>query len=154
VSGTLRLQGLDAEDDSTECCINSDDMLWETGSHCCTITDDLLSPKFLRYLGEPENDPYRNADGTRVQVDAYVGLSNTEFEFSLIFTVIPLSSAPNHRSGVILGQHGFFNAIVSSAVPRSILVHRGEEVEESIWGDISLYEYLNPVGDLAKFHSA
>lgn len=72
--------------------------------------------------------------------------------FNLIFTVIPLSSAPNHRSGVILGQHGFLNTIVSSAVPRSILVHRGEEVKENIWGDISLYEYLDPVGDLTSFH--
>ena len=154
VSGTLRLQGLDAENISTECSIDSEDMLWDTGSHSCTITEDLLPPEFLKYLREPEHDPYRNTSGTKVHVDAYLGLSNTEFFFNLIFTVIPLSSAPNHRSGVILGQHGFLDAIVTSAVPRSILVHRGEEVEESIWGDISVHEYLDSVGDLAHFHSA
>lgn len=34
VSGTLRLQGLDAEDYSTGCSIDSNNMLWDTGSHC------------------------------------------------------------------------------------------------------------------------
>jgi hypothetical protein len=45
---------------------------WDSGSHNCVITSDVLSEGFLQYLTKAENDPYRDSQGTVVQVDGYV----------------------------------------------------------------------------------
>ncbi|KAK2740240.1 uracil DNA glycosylase [Onygenales sp. PD_40] len=64
VSGTVLLRGIDAEDDGTNALtLDLSDMLWDTGSHGCTITSDLLSPTFSTYLESSEHDPYRSASG-------------------------------------------------------------------------------------------
>jgi hypothetical protein len=66
ISGTLRLRGIDAEElytSATEIKLDRTDMMWDTGSHCCIITRDILPPSFASYLDRPENDPYRDATG-------------------------------------------------------------------------------------------
>ncbi|KIN05147.1 hypothetical protein OIDMADRAFT_17851 [Oidiodendron maius Zn] len=128
-----------------------DDMLWDTGSHGCTITSDLLSHEFMEYLGEKEHDPYRDQSGMRVQVDGYVAFSNKEFRFNTIFTVVPPSQMPNSRSGVILGQKGLIDRMVRTETPREILKHRGEDVKDHEWGTIDILEYINTCGELIKF---
>jgi hypothetical protein len=58
ISGTLRLRGIDAEElytSATEIKLDRTDMMWDTGSHCCIITRDILPPSFASYLDRPEN---------------------------------------------------------------------------------------------------
>jgi hypothetical protein len=62
-----------------ECILVQDDMLWDPGSHGCTITKEILPHRFLDYLAKDEHNPYRDASGTKVPVDGYVGLSSSKF---------------------------------------------------------------------------
>ena len=153
VSGKLRVRGIDTEfeDMSREHHLILDDMLWDTGSHGCTITSDLLPHKFMEYLRGKEHEPYRDQLGMRVQVDGYLALSNNEFRFNTIFTVVPPSQIPNSRSGVILGQRGLIDRMVRTETPREILKHRGEDIKDHEWGTIDILEYIDPFGELVKF---
>lgn len=153
VSGILKVRGVDAEvgKHSLQHRLRLDDMLWDTGSHGCTITSDLLSDEFREYLGEKEHDPYRDQSGMRVQVDGYLALSNSEFHFNAIFMVVPPSQVPNSRSGVILGQKGLIDRMVRTETPREILKHRGEDIKDHEWGTIDILEYIDPFGELVKF---
>ena len=128
VSGTLVLEIIDAAqgDESTKCKLVMEDMLWDTGSHGCTITADLLPERFANQLADPKNDPYRGNSGTIVQVQGYLALSNKQFLFRSIFTVVPPSMVPNRRSGVILGQRCLMDHMDFRQVPRAILEGRGE----------------------------
>jgi hypothetical protein len=149
VSGTLRLRGMDADpnDKTDECNLNLDGMLWDTGCHSCTLTADILPAKFREYLNSSEHDPYRNVSGVRVQVDGYLALSNTRFTFNTYFVVMPASSVPNGRSGVILGQNGLLNRMMWTAVPRIILESRKKDVGDDIWGDIQISEWFDVTGE-------
>ena len=58
-----------AEDDElAKCKLVMEDMLWDTGSHGCTITADLLPQRFTNRLADPENNLYRDDSGDIVQV--------------------------------------------------------------------------------------
>ena len=153
VSGTLTLRGLDApsDDETDECRLDLNDMLWDTGAHCCTITEDILPSKFRTYLQSFEHDPYRDASGRQVQVDGYLALTNAPFNFNAVFNVQLASSLPNGRSGVILGQSGFLNRMVWTSVPRIVLEMRGEDVGDNFWGDIHMTEYIDVVGTRFTF---
>ena len=148
VSGTLRLRGLDGDpDDETDGCeLDLNDMLWDTGAHGCTITEDILPSRFRTYLQSSEHDPYRDASGLHVQVDGYLALTNAPFNFNTIINVRLASSLPNGRSGVILGQSGFLNRMVWTSIPRIVLEMRGEDVGDNFWGDIHVSEYIDVVG--------
>ena len=128
VSGTLVLEIIDAAqgDESTKCKLVMEDMLWDTGSHGCTITADLLPEGFTNRLADPENSPYRDDSGSMVQVQGYLAFSNSQFLFESIFTVVPHSMVPNRRSGVILGQRCLMDHMDFRQVPRAILEGRGE----------------------------
>ena len=131
MSGKLKVRGVDTvENMFREHNLLLDDMLWDTGSHGCTITSDLLSHEFMEYLGEKEHDPYRGQSGMRVQVDGYAAFSNKEFRFNTIFTVVAPSQIPNSQSGVILSQKGLIDRMVRTETPREILKHRGEDVKD------------------------
>jgi hypothetical protein len=149
VSGSLRLRGIDADpDDKTdECDLNLDGMTWDAGCHSCTLTADILPAKFRKYLNSSEHDPYRDASGLRMQVEGYLALSNTPFTFDTYFTIVPASSLPNGRSGVILGQNGLLNRMAWTAVPRIILELRKEDVGDDIWGDIHVSEWCGVTGE-------
>jgi hypothetical protein len=147
VSGTLILEIIDAveDDDLAKCKLVMEDMLWDTGSHGCTITADLLPEIFTNRLADPENNPYRDNSGSMVQVQGYVAFSNSKFFFQSIFTVVPHSMVPNRRRGVILGQRCLMDHMDFRQVPRAILEGRGEELKEDEWGDIKIFEWMDPV---------
>lgn len=149
ISGKLCLSGLDAEDESLTEDILWSNCLWDTGAHACSISDDLLSDKFLEYLQDPVHDPYRKFNVSSVRVDATFGFSNTKISISTIFSVLPLSKIPNQRSGIILGQNAFMNHILFRAIPRAILEAKGELVEEGVWGDIFVEEIVE-AGEITK----
>ena len=153
VSGTLRLRGLngDPDDETDECKLDLNDMLWDTGAHGCTITEDILPSKFRTYLQSSEHDPYRDAGGLHVQVDGYLALTNASVNFNTVFNVRLASSLPNGRSGVILGQSGFLNRMVWTPIPRIVLEMRGEDVGDDFWGDIHLSEYIDVAGTRRAF---
>ena len=145
VSGTLILRGLDADpsDEINECQVDLDNMLWDTGSHGCTITEDILSIKFQQYLKSSEHDSYRDASGVCVQVDGYLAVTNMAFRFNAVFKVQSASSLPNSRSGVILGQNSLLNRMAFSCVPRVVLEKQGQVLGDHIWGEINISEYVD-----------
>ncbi|KAI9769951.1 MAG: uracil DNA glycosylase [Geoglossum simile] len=153
VTGTLSLRGLDKDpDDETDsCCLDINEMLWDTGAHCCIITEDILPSEFRTYLQSPEHDPYRHENGLFVQVDGYIALTNTAFVFGTVFHVRPARSLPNGRSGVILGHNGFLNRIVWTSIPRIILKRRGEDIGSDMWGEIHISEYIDIMDDHCTF---
>jgi hypothetical protein len=91
VSGTLTLEMIDAtedNDESAKCKLVVEDMLWDTGSHGCAITADLLPERFANRLADPENNSYHDDSGGIVQVQGYLALSNSKFFFESIFAVV------------------------------------------------------------------
>ncbi|KIX07019.1 uncharacterized protein Z518_04995 [Rhinocladiella mackenziei CBS 650.93] len=75
------IDGAEEDDNSATCKLVVKDMLWDTGSHGCTITDDLLPQNFSNRLAQSDNDPYRDEFGAIVQVQGYLALSNSIFFF-------------------------------------------------------------------------
>jgi hypothetical protein len=107
----------------------------------------ISSESFTRYLAKAENDPYRDASGTMVQADGCITLTNSNLDFTCVFTVVPPSKVPNSRSGVILGQRGFLNRMTRIEIPGTILEARGKELKENEWGDINIMEWKDPMTD-------
>lgn len=154
VPGSLTLQIIDdLENDATGSCeLVVKNMLWNTGSHGCTITADLLPATFAARLSRPDCDPYRNESRSIVQVEGYIALSNNPFFFESIFSVVPPSAAPNGRSGVILGQRSFMDHLDFRQVPRTILEAHGDTLKDDEWGDIEINEWVDPVTlEITKF---
>jgi hypothetical protein len=153
VSGTLTLGMIDAAEDSdtsVRCRLVVEDMLWDTGSHGCIITADLLPERLTTRLANPKDDLYCDGSGSIVQVQGYLALSNSQFFFESIFKVVPPSMVPNGRSGVILGQKCFMDHMDFRQVPRAILEGRGQELKEDEWGDIKIIEWMDPIGGETK----
>lgn len=136
IAGRLNISAMDGSEEHPQDNIQSTMCLWDTGSHCSSISEDLLSSSFREFLNHPVHDPYRRS-GSRniVQVDALFGFSNHAVEISTIFIVLPLSHIPNRRSGIILGQQAFMEMMVVRCVPRYILIAKGEQVADNEWGD-------------------
>lgn len=151
IAGRLKISALDGSDEDPQDNVESSICLWDTGSHCSSISEDLLSPSFREFLNHSVHNPYRRS-GSRniVQVDALFGFSNHAVEISTIFLVLPLSHIPNRRSGIILGQQAFMEMMVVRCVPRYILIAKGEQVAENEWGDIAVEEYVDSLGELTK----
>lgn len=151
IAGRLKITALDGSDKHPQDIVESSMCLWDTGSHCSSISGDLLSSSFREFLNHPVHDPYRQS-GSRniVQVDALFGFSNQEVEISTIFLVLPLSHIPNSRSGIILGQQAFMEMMIVKCVPRYILIAKGEQVADNEWGDIAVEEDVNNLGDLIQ----
>ena len=144
----------EGDGESAMCRLTVEDMLWDTGSHDCTITADLLPEKFTNRLTDPENDPYRNGSGITVQIQGYLALSNSQFFFESIFYVVPPPTVPNGRRGVILGQRCFMDHMDFRQVPRTILGGRGEQLKEDEWGDIKIMEWMDPISGETKAFSS
>ncbi|OBT94085.1 uracil DNA glycosylase [Pseudogymnoascus verrucosus] len=119
-----------------------------TSAQSTIISEDLLSDDFRKYLAQPAHDPYRNTDATRVQIDIRIALSNTEIEIDAIGYVVPKDQIPNQTSFVLFGQRQCINSIRYMSVPRAILVAKGRDMSEEVWGEIVVYEYVNDLGDL------
>lgn len=151
IAGRLHLSALDGFEDHPQEMIASSMCLWDTGSHCSLISEDLLSPTFREFLNHPVHDPYRRPGAQNIlQVNAWFRFSNHAAEISTIVTVLPVSHIPNSRSGVILGQQAFMAMMVVRCVPRSILLAKGEQVADNEWGDIVVEEYIDCLGEVSR----
>lgn len=147
VKANVSVTGIDSEFKGQEE-LNSVDMLWDTGAQSTIITDDLLSEPFRRFLEEPSHDPYRSEDALCVQVDIVIAFSNTPISMATIAVVVPRSTVPNQRSGIIFGQNQCIDCISYQSLPRSILRARGQDVDDEIWGDLVIDAFINEEGEL------
>ena len=151
VAGHIRLSAIDGDiaDPSIE--LSNDSCLWDTGAQYCSITSDIVNKIDPSFLQLKAHEAYKMRSNMGVQVDAMLSLSNRTFEISTIFLILPSSDIPNKRSGVILGQHGFLNRIMVETIPKSILLKRGEEVGETVWGEIRIKAALDLFNELREF---
>ncbi|KAL6716588.1 hypothetical protein ACLMJK_006155 [Lecanora helva] len=152
IAGKLRLFPIDwSTDPAVE--INEDHCLWDTGAQFCSTTSDLVSQLNPKSLDLESHTEYRiHHDTVAVQADGYFSFSNASIDISTIFLVVPVECIPNRRSGVILGQHSFLDRMMVESVPRAIVMKRGEEVEEGVWGGICVKGYLDlDGGDAGAF---
>ncbi|KAK2755096.1 uracil DNA glycosylase [Arachnomyces sp. PD_36] len=115
------------------------------------ICEDLLSDELRHRLQTPENDPYRSESGLCVQVAISAALSNSPVDISAIALVCPRHLMPNGYNGILFGQSGCINSLVYTSIPRKILVKQGEEIGDSIWGDLVLRTYIDIFGDVHAF---
>lgn len=150
VPAGVRLTGIDGDYYDPHQVFSSIEILWDTGAHSCIVVDDTLSAEFRHYLKSPIHDPYRCDAGVRVQVDANISLSNNILTISCICLVVPRSVVPNERVGMILGQSGAIDRIIYKSVPKANLAARGEQVPETVWGDLCLEEYVDLDGEIQK----
>lgn len=146
----VRLTGIDGDYYDPHQVFTSIEILWDTGAHSCIVVDEMLSAEFRQYLKSPIHDPYRCDSGVRVQADASISFSNTLLKISCICLVVPRSVVPNGRVGMILGQSGAIDRIIYKSVPKANLVARGEQVPETVWGDLCLEEYVDLDGEIQK----
>ncbi|KAI9781656.1 MAG: uracil DNA glycosylase [Geoglossum umbratile] len=144
LKGNLILRGIDySNDDDPREVLSSVDMLWDTGAQQTIITEELLSESFRQHLKDTQHDPYRSKDGLRVQMDAAIGFSNTPITLTAIVLIVPKSTVPNERVGILFGQQQCIDHISYRSIPRRILKGRGEDIGEEMWGDIVLDEFID-----------
>lgn len=150
ISADIKLNAIDADENDPTVEIRRDDCLWDTCAYTCSISADLVADHNPSFLDLDVHEVYRGHKG--LQVDAVVSLSNQVFHISTIFFVLPKSEIPNQRSGIILGQHGFMDRIMVETIPRSILMARGEEIEETIWGQLRIKAKMDLFEGLEEYN--
>jgi hypothetical protein len=150
VKANLILRGIDSTYSGRAEELKSVDMLWDTGAHQTIITEDLLSEPFRQYLQDPSHDPYRSGDKLRVQLDAVIALSNNPIKITAIALVVPNSVVPNQRVRVIFGQRHCIDCMSYHSIPRRILKAKGEDVDDEIWGDLVVDEFVDEDGDVVS----
>jgi hypothetical protein len=148
VKANLILRGIDSTYSGGAEELNSVEMLWDTGAQQTIITEDLLSEPFRQYLQDPSHDSYRSGDKIRVQLDAIIALSNTPIKITAIALVVPSSVVPKQRVGVIFGQKHCIDCMSYRSIPRRILKAKGEDVDDEIWGDLVVDEFVNEDGNV------
>ncbi|MCJ1344822.1 uracil DNA glycosylase [Peltigera leucophlebia] len=151
VSANVMMYGLDAAADDPHVSLTQAELLWDTGAHSTVVVDELLPEAFKEYLTKPENECYRSADGTRVQLDALVAFSNQVLSISCVCVVVSRSVIPDSRVGILLGQNMGINRLVHKSIPRAILSARGEKVPNTVWGDILIEDYVDLDDVVHKF---
>lgn len=148
IIGNATITAVDWEPGMPTCEFKGFEMLWDTGAATTIITKDLLDEKFQTHLSDPIHRDYQNQNGTRVQISFTLEFTNSLFSMDLIAWVLDKEALPNTRSGIILGQNGFINALQYRSVPRSIIEARGEMIDERFWGDLILESYVDFDGAL------
>ena len=105
--------------------ITTPNVLFDTGSAHCYITEDVIPDSFLQRTNEKA-------------VLCYVALnfSNTVIELSILLHILPAGRLPNGLSGVLLGQRTFLDGLHYEAIPREVLLKMGGQCPEGVWGDI------------------
>ncbi|KAH0562870.1 hypothetical protein GP486_002520 [Trichoglossum hirsutum] len=141
VLGGLRLEVLDAdeEDETTVYKLQGQQMLWDTGAHFTTITEDLVPESFLMHT---RDTGYLETYGTAansgvVQIGIEVQFSNCLHKIEGLATIRPANTMPNGFSGIILGQWTILDSLEYHVVPARILQARNE-VAHGDWGEIRL----------------
>lgn len=143
VAANITLRGLDAGDGDLVCNMQPAEMIWGTGAHHTTIAEEMLLDRFREYLQDPINEPYWSPDGVRLQLEATITFSNSVVPINAVAVIVPRARIPNQHAGILFGQTLCIDQLVYRSVPRSILLARGEQIEENIWGDIIVEEYLD-----------
>jgi hypothetical protein len=151
VKGRVELRGVDCDNDDPIELLEQVDVIWDTGAHQTIITEDLLSESFRQFLKDSQHDTYRTSDGLRVQMDGIIGLSNLPVPIAAIVLVVPKSVMPNEHIGILFGQKSCINSISYRSIPRRILLARGEDIGEELWGDIVIDEYVDDNDELHSF---
>ncbi|KAI9798800.1 MAG: hypothetical protein M1825_004973 [Sarcosagium campestre] len=131
--------------------LDDQEALWDTGAHMAVITEDLLDEAFLQHLTEPIHDPYRNRLGTQVTCSLRLGFSNQAIEMDLIMLVTKREHLPNHRSGIILGQHTCLNRVSYTSTPAAVMRAKGQHIPENLWGRLELNDYFDLHGKIVEF---
>lgn len=150
VTADLVLRGVDGDDEDPIAELNGVSMIWDTGAHRTIIADEILPPEFRKYLESPVHDPYRSRDGLSLQVDAGIALSNCAASISAVALVVPKTKMPNEMAGILFGQRLCIDQLSYHSIPRLMLLAKGEDVAENLWGDIIATEYLNADGDIVS----
>ena len=109
VPGKIKLSAIDGGETDPAVEIRNDKCLWDTGAQFCSISADLVTRIDPSFLDLEVHEQHRMHSNVGVQVDAIFSLSNTTFEISTIFLVLPATAVPDKRTGIILGQHGFID---------------------------------------------
>jgi hypothetical protein len=151
IKGNIRLRPLDTPESDGGFRLPEHDMLWDTGAQQTFITEELLSTEVQKSLRNPSHDIYRVGNGLRLQMEAYIGLSNAAVSITAIVMVVPKSEMPNEFVGIILGQSFCIDRLAYRSVPRCILKARGEDVADDVWGDIVAEEYIDEEENHVKF---
>ncbi|MCJ1331366.1 uracil DNA glycosylase [Thelotrema lepadinum] len=146
IGGVLTLSAVNSDGDGSEEVIRCEDCLWDTAAYGCVITENILSSGFREHLKGDDHNRYRGWETVTVQVQACFAFSGANVQISTVFQVVPVTSMPRSRSGVILGQKAFMDSLAYRSVPRAILLARGEEVDENVWGDIVVEGILDDEG--------
>jgi hypothetical protein len=63
---------------------------------------------------------------------------------------MPKTKMPNEMAGILLGQRLCIDRLSYHSIPRLMLLAKGEDVAEDLWGDIIATEYLNVDGDIVS----
>ena len=148
VKANLSRRGIDSTYSGGAEDLESIEMLWDTGAQQTIITEDLLSASFRQYLQDASHYAYRSGYKIRVQLDAFIALSNTPIKITAIALVVPNSIVPNQRVGVIFGQKHCIDCMSYRSIPRRILKAKGENVDDEIRGDLLVDDYLDEDGDV------
>ncbi|KAI1394993.1 hypothetical protein F4819DRAFT_506285 [Hypoxylon fuscum] len=139
LKASISIQAIDSEDNHPTENLTAIPMLYDTGAQATTISEELLSPRFQEFLRTHEvRDPYRTSETPPqprlVQVSANICFTNTVIPLNLVAVVRPKETMPNHFNGVILGQTGAIDSLVTKMVPRNFLPHLSGE----FWGEIRI----------------
>ncbi|KAJ5790445.1 uncharacterized protein N7518_007456 [Penicillium psychrosexuale] len=150
IVGNSTITAVDWDVGMPQCHLQGVEMLWDTGAASTIITKDILSQDFQAYLSHPIHMPYKNGDGTRVQLSFTLEFTNTLVTMNMIAWVVDKAAIANFQSGILLGQRDCIDAIQYRSVPRKILEARGESVDEKFWRDLILESYVDFDGSLKE----
>ncbi|MCJ1346443.1 hypothetical protein MMC31_004660, partial [Peltigera leucophlebia] len=126
VSANISLYGLDASTDDPYVSLTQAQLLWDTGAHSTLIVDELLPEAFKEYLTKPENDCYRSASGTRVQLDALIVFSNQILPISCVCVVVPRSVIADSRVGILFVESSMSNGVIPKQLFSNSLYNKPE----------------------------
>lgn len=150
IAGNSRITTIDWDVGMPECHLKGIEMLWDTGATSTIMTKDLLGQDFQARLSDAIHAPFKNQNGTRVQISFNLEFTNALFSMDTVAWVVDKEAFPNTRPGVILGQKDCIDAIQYRSIPRTILEARGESVHEMFWGDLILESYVDFDGTLKE----
>ncbi|KAI2677984.1 hypothetical protein CBS147355_4985 [Penicillium roqueforti] len=150
IRANITLKGIDGNEQDLTCELEEVEMVFNTGAHRTIITEELLSPAFREYLRDPIHDLYRSPDGIAVQVDSSLALSNSCTSIDAVALILPKAKMPNQLVGILFGQISCIDRLSLRAIPRHVLLARGEGVSDQLWGDILVEEYANLDGELVS----
>lgn len=119
---------------------------WHTGLDVTCITDDILAPRFRRFVNEDFiHEQYRlpGQASTVVQISCLLKLSNGDpVQVDTVAVVVPVDVAPMGRSGVFFGQRGLIDSVRCSFVPAVVPAAEGLGAKEDGWGRIQIETYV------------